>query len=164
MLGVVGQIALIPPPTGSQLKQHTAKRRRSDWTDPAAVLRCVCMYSCCAAYRWGRGHMQSLGRTQLQGQLLHLLQTFIWHLRVIDEGCSIFGRGDARVLFHRMFCFSRGGFILAGLLLRSAALSSLLSSSLSISVLSSSPSFISLWGAVSSLQPPLRLINFGDFV
>lgn len=68
--------------------------------------------------------------------------------------------GDARVLFHRMFCFSRRGFILAGLLLRSGALSSLLSSSSSISVLSSSPSFISLRGAVSFLQPPLRLINF----
>ena len=71
--------------------------------------------------------------------------------------------GNARVLFHRMFFFPVQDLFWQSSRKKVVLFSSLLFRSLSIFVFASSPSFISLRGAVF-LRPPLSLINFGGFV
>lgn len=83
------------------------------------------MFAVWVAYWWGRGHMQSLVRESTTARttspslsdIYLTLESNRWRLQH-------FWKGMPEFYFTGCFVFSRRGFILAGLLLRSAALSS----------------------------------------
>lgn len=135
--------------SGSQLNWHTVRLRCLAQPTPSVRVLCTC------------GGGDKVAGARLLPRRGQLSPTSSQHLRVTDEGCIIFGKGGCQSFISQDVLFSpRRGFILAGLLLRSAALSSALSCSLSISVFSLHPPPTPLY---FSLRRCLLLAAFPPF-